>query len=150
MWQLCLFATDVSAYAYKHSCVDECTHCELTLTQAGLQHGCLRFNFYFDTYNMWQTVGIRKYLSNQQMRKMIPSYMPSQMLPSRCKPPAGLDGCPIVLASSMCWDLHCNWAAPSARAWGGLSNSTKPQLLSITPPCLQNQYQMGDSDTLSD
>lgn len=56
MWQLCLFATDVSAYSYKHSCVYKCTHCELILTQAGLQHGCLHFNFYFDTYKIWQTV----------------------------------------------------------------------------------------------
>lgn len=50
---------------------------------------------------------------------------------------------PIVLASSICLDLHCYWTAPSGRAWIGLSNSAKAQLLSITSLCLQNQSQMG-------
>lgn len=43
---------------------------------------------------------------------------------------------PVVPASSICWDLHCYWAAPSGRAWLVLSNSAKAQLLSITSLCL--------------
>lgn len=64
---------------------------------------------------------------------MMPSYMPSQLLPSRHKPPAVLHDHPIVLASCICWDFHCNWAAPSTRASVGLSNSAKPQMLAHYP-----------------
>lgn len=36
----------------------------------------------------------QKIFINQQMRRMIPSYMPPQLLPSRCKPPSVLDDLP--------------------------------------------------------
>lgn len=48
--------------------------------------------------------------------------------------------------------LGCNCTSPSFRASPGLSSGTwampdsdKPQLLSMSPSCLQNQYYLGDS-----
>lgn len=143
MWQLCLFATDVCAYAYKHSCVDKCTLCELTWTQAGLQHGCLHFDFYFDTYKMWQTVESENiYQISGWEKRYHHTCLPNCFLPD-ANPLLSLMISPIVPASSIYWDLHCYWAAPSGKAWVDLWNSAKAQLLSITSLCLQNQSQMG-------
>lgn len=143
MWQLCLFATDVCENAYKHSCVDKCTHCEFTWTQAGLQHGCLHFDFYFDTYKMWQTVESENIYQISRWEEWYRhTCLPSCFLHD-ASPLLSLMISPIDPVSSICLDLYCYWAAPSARAWIGLSNSTKAQLLSTTSLCLQNQSLMG-------
>ena len=39
-------------------------------------------------------------------------------------------------------------AAPSTMAFRGLSLYQEPQLLFVTPSCLQNQYHLGDSYTV--
>lgn len=77
---------------------------------------------------------------------------PGRLAPLHCC--CVLGGHPMALASPHCWGLCCNWAVPSPLASPGLysgtpalSHSAKPQPLSMTPSCLQNQHPLGDSYT---